>query len=543
MATHKHTWQIVAIVAAMLASARAQAGVMLTPVDVSRLYAYVDSTQSNGVSGWQTHEWNVLTDPLSNPSALAEYDPIGPPTDGWTLDGVSSFAIARSEMADAGGWTTPDDSDSFELFVNDQATGDPGGAPVGWGYSVAYLLVTYDTAPTDSSSVGDPVNIVLDLCLSGTLYAGGVYDDYFLDFGYALGTGLSDYDPVVVDPANNPNPGLSQFDFYQSWRSYGPSYEEPTHTDSLQFTCVIGDQVQVLIAVSSFSYSKWGYTWTDGTLGAIITASTPPPPPCATIEVHAAKHTVGSGSHPGSTKEPLVGIVVCAYDKSEGSCPRDIDICGGISHQHYQCIVDNCTPVACATTDSDGVALLDLPAGDYIIISADATKTVLPDPLGVSASDLVCGEVKKKHLQQIERANGSKKPGKTTRLTGSELLIIEPEYILWDDTQQLYPFIFETVGEWGVTTSVAPPEGFMADNESLSAFVDNEIESVQFTITEVGSDLVPTETTFEISHKGKKKKIKSKVGILLTPDYAGSRGFDVAKLRAKGLIKDKKRGR
>jgi hypothetical protein len=262
----------------------------------------------------------------------------------------------------------------------------------------------------------------------------------------------------------------------------------------------------------------------------------------ADILVKAAKHTVGSGSHPGSTKEPLVGIEVCAYDKADGSCARTV--CGGIAHQHYQCIVENCGTddgelIFCCTTDADGECTINTPPGDYIVISADATKTVLPDPLGVSASDLVCGEVKQKHLQQIVKANGQKVPGKTTRRTGSELLIIEPEYVLWDDTTQLYPFVFETVGDWGVTTTVAPPDGFVTDYDELSEDVDNEIEAVQFTITEVGSDLVPTETTFQVRHNGRSETIRSRVDIRLTSRYAQSRGFNVAALRAQGLIKER----
>ncbi|MHC4622807.1 MAG: hypothetical protein ACYS4W_02780, partial [Planctomycetota bacterium] len=180
---------------------------------------------------------------------------------------------------------------------------------------------------------------------------------------------------------------------------------------------------------------------------------------CADILVRAAKHTIGSGANPGSTKEPLVGITVCAYDKSDTSCARTV--CGGISHQHYQCILDNCTPVNCAVTDENGEATINLPAGDYVIISDDATKTVLPDPLGVSASNLACGELKQKYLQQIVKADGKKVPARTTRRTGSELLIIEPEFVVWDDTQQLYPFVFESVGDWGVTVAVTPPEGFV----------------------------------------------------------------------------------
>ena len=154
------------------------------------------------------------------------------------------------------------------------------------------------------------------------------------------------------------------------------------------------------------------------------------------LQIFADKHTVGAGTHPGSTKEPLVGIEVCAYDKSEGSCSRTT--CGGISHQHYECIASGdgtngpCTPISCCTTDANGECVINAPPGDYIVISDDATKTVLPDPLGVSASDLLCGELKQKHLQQIVKAYGKKVPGKSSRRTGSELLVIEPEFIEWD---------------------------------------------------------------------------------------------------------------
>lgn len=256
----------------------------------------------------------------------------------------------------------------------------------------------------------------------------------------------------------------------------------------------------------------------------------------ATIDVQADRHTVGSGSFPGSTKTPLVGILACAYNKAQGSCA--MTVCGGVSHQQYQCIIDQCTPDGCDETDSTGEALIHVQPGNYIVVSGDSTKTTLPDPLGVSVGEVQCGQVHKKYLQQIVRADGSKKPAKYTVLTGSMLLIIEPEYIVWDNTVQLYPFVFETIGDWVVTASVAPPEGFVADHEALTADVDNELESVQFVITEVGSDLIPTETKFDIVHKGERKTVRSNIGILLTPDYARSRGFDVDKLKQKGLIVD-----
>lgn len=252
-------------------------------------------------------------------------------------------------------------------------------------------------------------------------------------------------------------------------------------------------------------------------------------PECASLLVEANKHTVGLGSHPGSIKEPLVDIEVCAYDKSAGSCA--LNDCGGISHQNYSCIVgefsgEGCAPVSCCRTDANGECTINLPAGDYVLISDDATKTVLPDPLGVSASDLFCGEIKKKHLQQIVKADGKKVPGKTSRRTGSELLVIEPEYLEWSGTEELYPFVFESLGDWQVTTSVTPPEGFVADYQSLSEEVTSEVEAIQFTITDVGSDWIPTEVQHAVEHNGRREILLSRIGVRLTSELAQARGLN-----------------
>ncbi len=230
----------------------------------------------------------------------------------------------------------------------------------------------------------------------------------------------------------------------------------------------------------------------------------------------------GLGKLSGSTKEPFVGIVVGGYDKSEGSCARVT--CGGISHQHYQCIVDSCQAVNTCTTDANGECTLNLPPGDYIVISADATKTVLPDPLGVSASDLLCGELKQKHLQQIVKADGKKVSGKTSRRTGSELLIIEPEFVEWSQAQELYPFVFESVGDWSTSTEVTPPEGFVTDYQNLSEQVTNEIEAVQFTLTDIGSDWIPTRAKHVLGHKGRREVVLSRIGVRLSKGLSQQKG-------------------
>ncbi len=118
-------------------------------------------------------------------------------------------------------------------------------------------------------------------------------------------------------------------------------------------------------------------------------------------------------------------------------------------------------------------------------------------------------------------------PAKYTKKTGSELLVIEPEYIEWDGTQELYPFVFESIGDWSVTTAVSPPEGFVADTDSLSEEVNSELEAVQFTITDVGSRWVSTGVLHTLKHKKKTQKIQSKISIKLTKRLAEEKGVDI----------------
>jgi hypothetical protein len=131
-----------------------------------------------------------------------------------------------------------------------------------------------------------------------------------------------------------------------------------------------------------------------------------------------------------------------------------------------------------------------------------------------------------KHLQRLETANGKVHPGKTTRRTGSELLVIEPEFMEWSGQQELYPVVLESVGDWSVTTSVEPPEGFVSDHESLSEEVDSELEAVQFTITDIGSDWIPTGVTHHIRHGGRREVVLSRIGVKLTPELAQDKGLD-----------------
>jgi Putative metal-binding motif len=261
------------------------------------------------------------------------------------------------------------------------------------------------------------------------------------------------------------------------------------------------------------------------------------------IEVLAQKHTVGTGSHPGSIKEPIVNMPLRVYDMSDGSC---IKTRYGVSWQHYPNIWWGCNPaVVEGVTDSEGKAILEVPPGDYILVGVQDPDTTPRNGneiyLGRSVGGVVSGETFFKYLQIIHTASGKVSPGKGRRFTGSELWIIEPEYVEWSGTEEYYPFIFESIGEWEVTTAVAPPEGFVADHDSLVEEVTSEIEAVQFVITDIGSEWVATGVTHEIKHKGKKEKVKSKIGVKLSKKLAKKKGLDQFGNKMKTEKKQKKK--
>jgi hypothetical protein len=260
----------------------------------------------------------------------------------------------------------------------------------------------------------------------------------------------------------------------------------------------------------------------------------------ATIRVYVQQMSFGWGCRPSVTKEPLVGVEVFAFDRSGG------EFC---SHHHpswhgwhwWRHVVHDCDESAAvnsAITDANGIAEIDVPPGDYIVITfLDLDEDgEYEHYLGRRAPNVDCGEVLNRRLRLIVTPRGKHMAAKIHRFTGSELVIVEPDLMVWDEEEQEYPFGFESEGDWEVEAAIEVPEGFVTDEESLSDFVVDETKGLQFTVTEVGSDLVPTRTDFTIRHKGEVIRVSGDVGILLTPDYARSRGFDVEVLRANGLI-------
>jgi hypothetical protein len=256
--------------------------------------------------------------------------------------------------------------------------------------------------------------------------------------------------------------------------------------------------------------------------------------PVLTIQVD--RHIVGAGSTPDPRKEYLVGVPVRLYSKAPGSCVGGM----GVSWQNYQDIYMGC-PLEFATaqsaTDGQGIAKFSaVPPGDYLAVG----QAIVPRPedptgntketlyIGVSVGQLpVPDTVVTKYLQVIQNYKNVNVPAKYRKIPGSELLIIEPEYVEWNDQSEPYPFVFESIGDWSVVTSVTPPEGFVAEPRQLSADVVSDLKALQFTITDIGSKWVPTKVKHKIKHKGKVQTIESEVGVKLTPELAKSKGIGI----------------
>ena len=246
----------------------------------------------------------------------------------------------------------------------------------------------------------------------------------------------------------------------------------------------------------------------------------------SSIKVNVSLLKIGGGSHPGATKTALGGTQVKLIRKSV--IPEEYY---PINFKSYSLIWQLDPAFSKLTNQTTGIATFDqVPQDDYVVLALyneSQDFRHMGSPIGADDPDWLTEVPIEKNLMVIEKEKGNKVPGKTKKLKGSELLITEPEYVTWDSTQETYPFIFESVGDWGVVTQVIPPEGFVADHDSLEAEVVNELEAVQFTVTDVGSAWKPSKVKYKITHKKKKKDITSEIGVRLNPQLAQEKGISI----------------
>ena len=244
------------------------------------------------------------------------------------------------------------------------------------------------------------------------------------------------------------------------------------------------------------------------------------------VEVLVDIAEVGGGPTPSVTLSPLNGVSVKLYRVSD--IPEDYY---PLNHKSYSLVAtDTSIPVVASSKALGGTCSFEnIRRDDYLVIgeySGSPDFNYVGDKINANDPAWGTGPIDAR-LRIMIKANGKKVPTVKTKRTGSLLIITEPEFVAWDSEQELYPFIFESVGDWGVSTSVAPPEGFVTDYKELSANVNSETEAVQFTITDEGSSWKETDVTFTLTHNKKKEKIKTKIGVKLNKKLAEEKGLGV----------------
>ncbi|MGB2984329.1 MAG: HYR domain-containing protein [Phycisphaerae bacterium] len=132
----------------------------------------------------------------------------------------------------------------------------------------------------------------------------------------------------------------------------------------------------------------------------------------AGIKVHVLEHTLGSGRRARRTRpEPLADVHVAVYDASRVSCVRELVR----RERRYpwrilEFIVAECEPANTGVTDEGGVALVDVPPGQYVVIAQIDSDGdgVTDDYLGRHVGRVRCGQWKTRRLIRRMDAHGNR---------------------------------------------------------------------------------------------------------------------------------------
>jgi len=254
------------------------------------------------------------------------------------------------------------------------------------------------------------------------------------------------------------------------------------------------------------------------------------------VLITAVNHTVDqrkSSSNPASSKSALVGQTMRLYKKS------DLASAGytSVTWKDYYNIINSNVPYAgyayaytgspqpipytkCVTGEA-GCYIIGVPSpADYYVISEEVTGCQADVHIGssISATDSdwsTKGYVQKnlQLLTTIKKDGSSKCDAATsTVVSGSNLEIIQPEYVIWDGSQEAYPFVLSGDGDWIVDITPYVPAGYVVSPFNVIEVVSSETKAVAFTVSEVGSKPSDTTVVMTLTHKGKKKSLSLKVG-------------------------------
>ncbi len=261
---------------------------------------------------------------------------------------------------------------------------------------------------------------------------------------------------------------------------------------------------------------------TSPALTQVISAS-------ATMNVRFEVHAILDGTkNPKVRDQAVPGAEVRVYTKRD-QCTNGIIVSG--KPKMWGIIFDGsdgpggatsgCDPVSYGSYIAQGITdatgRVDIivppttndPNTDYVVIARTTTfdyikTTITPDPLysEKTISTIAAGASKDVRLHQIATFAGKLMPGKDLEEFGSYLGIVQPDFVDWTDDKEAYPVVLVAEGAWGISTNLTPPEGFVVEENGLSASVADGTGAIQFTMNDIGSDWTGTTVNHTITHNG-----------------------------------------
>jgi len=260
----------------------------------------------------------------------------------------------------------------------------------------------------------------------------------------------------------------------------------------------------------------------------VLTLVKSTPAKTADIRVQCTEFVFGEGSRPPVTKQPLTLAEVRLYQASEIAAAG----ISTINNKTYPAIAANSTityRLAAETATPGLYGFKRIDQGDYVVIVSPSTSTayrgigqsILANNRGWDAGEIVVDMI------LMTTKGGKKTPGKSTRVTGSELIMVQPEYVEWDSAEQFYPFAFETADTWEVDVALTPPPGFAADNKSLKETVTSGLKALQFKLTDVAANWKPTKVKYKLKYNKKAQEFDDEIGVRLSKDLAKKKGVGI----------------
>ena len=248
------------------------------------------------------------------------------------------------------------------------------------------------------------------------------------------------------------------------------------------------------------------------------------------IRIEAYSIEIGPGSQPDARKVPLGNYLVrlIPYD----CIPEALH---PVNWKKYEILFNDppnnppCRESRIIKTNSKGIATFEIvPQDDYLVIGY-SNKDFKNTGEFIKSKDFEKKDPITVNLRVLQRSDGKTCPARTTKIKIKEtdLWITEPEYMEWNSSQEFYPFVFEGTGKWRIKTSLHLPHGFNSDHGSLSKDNQDDIQAVQFTITEENPNWEEIEVQYEVKHKGQSETVQKKIDVKLSKKFAQKKGLDI----------------